>query len=53
MEVGVVYEHDTYLSVGKRSGLLVHSSSFNEENTWAAGIKHYFQGKNIKFPDDD
>ena len=53
MELDIVYEDDNYLIVNKPSGLLVHSSSFNEENTLAAGIKYYFQSKNIKFPDDD
>ncbi|MGL4617145.1 MAG: RluA family pseudouridine synthase [Mycoplasmoidaceae bacterium] len=53
MKLDIIYEDNNYLIVNKPSGLLVHSSSFNEENTLAAGIKHYFQSKNIQFPDDD
>lgn len=53
MKLDIIYEDDNYLVINKPSGLLVHSSSFNEENTLAAGIKYYFQNKGIQFPDDD
>ncbi|MGL4647245.1 MAG: RluA family pseudouridine synthase [Mycoplasmoidaceae bacterium] len=49
----IVYETDHYLVVNKPSGLLVHASNFDEEDTLASRVKNYFESKNIVFPSDD
>ncbi len=52
-DLDIRYEDEYLMIVNKPNDLLVHPTSFNEEETLASYIKHYFISKNIKFNNDD
>lgn len=46
--IDVVYEDSYLMVVNKSSGIIVHPTSFAEENTLANAIKYYFEKNKIK-----
>lgn len=46
MELNIVYEDDDILIINKESGVPIHPSQGNYDNTLANGIAYYFQQKN-------
>lgn len=53
VKLDICYEDDYLIIVNKPSGLIVHPTSYSEEETLSGGIKKYFKSKNINFPEND
>lgn len=47
-KLNIVYEDDYLLVINKESGIIIHPTSFNEQNTLANYVKAYFIKNNIK-----
>ncbi len=53
LNLEICYEDDYLMIVNKPSGLIVHPTSFIEDDTLSGAVKKYFKSKNINFPEDD
>ncbi len=49
----IAYEDEYLMIINKKSGLLVHPTTYNEEITLASYIKAYLQKQNIQFDSND
>ncbi len=49
----ILYEDEYLMVINKPNNVLVHPTTYNEEQTLASYIKYYFLSKGIKFNQDD